>query len=133
MKKYLSGFLFFFLLTFGCLIGLFLLTLNQQDDQTQRVQATEAVEQTIFAEEDSEPIHLVLNQHSVQSRMTDERYYLTMEEGYLLIYDQEDHKVDLVTYVPVSEFPLAEQERLMTGIWFATMADLFSYLESCTS
>lgn len=134
MKKYVSGFLFFFIITLGSLIGLFFITMDQTDDQTRQVQATEAVEQQILAgETDSEPIHLVLNQHSVQAKVKQERYYLMAEEGYLIIYDQEQEKVELITRMSVSEFPLAEQERLVEGIWFTTMTDLFSYLESCTS
>ena len=33
----------------------------------------------------------------------------------------------------LAEFPAEEQERLMTGIWFPTMAEIFSYLESYSS
>ena len=41
--------------------------------------------------------------------------------------------MNLFTHMPLSDFPPVEQERLMEGIWFPTMAEIFSYLESYTS
>ena len=136
MKKYMIGFLFFICVTSGSLIGLFWLTANPVDEANQEVQAIETVEQPVFTEEekkDTEPVHLVLNQESVKAEIHEKRYCLCVEEGYLIVYDRENQIVDLVTYMPVVEFPTVEQERLMEGIWFATMNELFSYLESYSS
>jgi len=136
MKKYMIGFLFFICVTSGSLIGLFWLTANPVDEANQEVQAIETVEQPVFTEEekkDAETVHLVLNQESVKAEIYEKRYCLCVEEGYLIVYDRENQIVDLVTYMPVVEFPTVEQERLMEGIWFATMNELFSYLESYSS
>jgi len=136
MKKYMIGFLFFICVTSGSLIGLFWLTVNPVDEADQEVQAIETVEQPVFTEEekkDAETVHLVLNQESVKAEIYEKRYCLCVEEGYLIVYDRENQIVDLVTYMPVVEFPTVEQERLMEGIWFATMNELFSYLESYSS
>ena len=35
--------------------------------------------------------------------------------------------------MPLSEFPLSEQEKLMEGIWFSSMMEIFNYLESYSS
>ena len=63
----------------------------------------------------------------------EERYFLVAEEGYLIVYDERagDHR-PLHPYA-LAEFPAEEQERLMAGIWFPTMAEIFSYLESYSS
>jgi len=132
MKKYMYGFLFFMCLTSGSLIGLFLLTLNPQNGSTKEVQATETVDQPYLAEtQKEEPIHLVLNQEFVKTDV--ERYCLMAEEGYLIVYDYAKDVIDLVTHMPITDFPVKEQERLMEGIWFSTMSELFSYLESYSS
>jgi len=136
MKKCMIGFLFFICVTSGSLIGLFWLTANPVDEANQEVQAIETVEQPVFTEEekkDAETVHLVLNQESVKAEIYEKRYCLCVEEGYLIVYDRENQIVDLVTYMPVVEFPTVEQERLMEGIWFASMNELFSYLESYSS
>lgn len=132
MKKYIFGFLFFLCLTSGSLISLFCFTMNRRDIQEKEVQATESVAQPCLTEEeDQSQIHLVLNQESVKAQS--KKYCLMAEEGYLIVYDLIENRVDLVTHMPVADFPKTEQERLMEGIWFWTLGDLFSYLESYSS
>ena len=129
MKKYVSCFLFFFLLTSASLITLFLMTVEE-------VQMQESVEEPVFAKETKEEIHVVLNMEQVENQTVaedEERYFLVAEEGYLIVYDKGQETTDLFTHMPLAEFPAEEQERLMTGIWFPTMAEIFSYLESYSS
>lgn len=136
MRKYVSGFLFFFCLTAGSLIALFLMTSGEAREETKKVQATESVEQPAFAcsEPETETMaHLVLNQYRVIPETLGENYCLVAEEGYLIVYDRDLVTVSLFTHMPLIEFPAAEQERLMAGIWFPTMAEIFSYLESYSS
>ena len=78
-------------------------------------------------------VHIVLNQEEVSHTIVKENYCLVAEEGYLIVYDTDEKTVNLFTHMPLSEFPLKEQERLMEGIWFSTMAEIFSYLESYSS
>ena len=133
MKKYVSGFLFFFCLTMLCLIGLYQITRPIQEDQAYQVQVYESIEQPYLAEDQDTMVHLVLNQESISHTVIKEKYCLVAEEGYLIVYDKELEMINLFTHMPVSEFPFQEQERLMEGIWFETMAEIFSYLESYSS
>ena len=149
MKRYISCFLFFFCLTGGCLVALFYLTMRPESKEVQEVQVTETYEEPVFAEsagtsgsevsaraaeEEAETIaHLVLNQERVAHSAPKGVYCLMAEEGYLIVYDERQETVSLFTHMPLSEFPEHEQERLMEGIWFFTMAEIFSYLESYSS
>ena len=58
---------------------------------------------------------------------------MCIRDRYLIVYDDSLATVNLFTHMPLSDFPPVEQERLMEGIWFPTMAEIFSYLESYTS
>lgn len=61
------------------------------------------------------------------------KYYLVAEDGYLLVFCQDKSTVCLYTHMPLTEFPVEEQSKLMEGLWFSNMMDIFSYLESYTS
>lgn len=149
MKRVISGFLFFFCVIFICLLALFRLTDSMEYEKMQDVEATESYQEPVLADE--EPVHLVLNQDAVshqhdpanrknRSLMKQEPgklippgFYLVSEEGYLIVYDTDRESVELVTHMPVGEFPVEEQERLMAGIWFISMSEILSYLESYSS
>ena len=135
MKKYVSCFLFFLVLTAGCLVSLFVLTIDPPRQQAAEVQMTESVEQPALAEGsgEEEMAHLVLNQEAVEPEPVKDSFCLVAEEGYLIVYDDSLATVNLFTHMPLSDFPPVEQERLMEGIWFPTMSEIFSYLESYTS
>ncbi|MBE5971908.1 MAG: hypothetical protein E7246_05235 [Lachnoclostridium sp.] len=141
MKKYVSGFLFFFCMTMFCLVGLFWMTREGTQEEVQQVQASETYEPPLFAENETVQeqvleetmMHLVLNQEEVRHEIVKEKYCLVAEEGYLIVYDSDRETVNLFTHMPLAEFPVREQERLMEGIWFPTMAEIFSYLESYSS
>ena len=136
MNNYVSCFLFFFFLTSASLITLFLMTVGEEAQRAEEVQMQESVEEPVFAKETKEEIHVVLNMEQVENQTVaedEERYFLVAEEGYLIVYDKGQETTDLFTHMPLAEFPAEEQERLMTGIWFPTMAEIFSYLESYSS
>ena len=135
MKKYVSCFLFFFLLTSASLITLFLMTVGEEAQRAEEVQMQESVEEPLFAKETEEEIHVVLNMEQVENETLEdeEQYFLVAEEGYLIVYDKGQETTELFTHMPLAEFPAKEQERLMDGIWFPTMAEIFSYLESYSS
>lgn len=139
MKKYVSCFLFFLCLTTGCLVALFLLTVGEAQE-AREVQVTESVEQPAFAAKETktpeateEMAHVVLNQEEVVPTLSEDNYCLVAEAGYLIVYDSDRETVNMFTHMPLSDFPVSEQEKLMEGIWFPTMAEIFSYLESYTS
>lgn len=136
MKKYVSGFLFFFCLTAGSLVGLFWVTKQAEQEEAERVQVVETVDYPAFAStgDEADPkVHIVLNQEQVTAKLERECYCLVAEEGYLIVYDKKDMAVNLLTHMPLTEFPASEQEKLLEGIWFPTMAEIFSYLESYSS
>ena len=134
MKKYVSCFLFFFALTSASLITLFFMTAGEAQ-RVEEVQMQESVEEPLFAKETEEEIHVVLNMEQVENETVEdeEQYFLVAEEGYLIVYDKGQETTELFTHMPLAEFPAKEQERLMAGIWFPTMAEIFSYLESYSS
>ena len=135
MKKYVSCFLFFFALTSASLITLFFMTAGEKAQRVEEVQMQESVEEPLFARETEEEIHVVLNMEQVENETVEdeEQYFLVAEEGYLIVYDKGQETTELFTHMPLAEFPAKEQERLMAGIWFPTMAEIFSYLESYRS
>lgn len=135
MKKYVSCFLFFFALTSASLITLFFMTAGEKAQRVEEVQMQESVEEPLFARETEEEIHVVLNMEQVENETVEdeEQYFLVAEEGYLIVYDKGQETTELFTHMPLAEFPAKEQERLMAGIWFPTMAEIFSYLEFYSS
>ena len=135
MKKYVSCFLFFFALTSASLITLFFMTAGEKAQRVEEVQMQESVEEPLFARETEEEIHVVLNMEQVENETVEdeEQYFLVAEEGYLIVYDKGQETTELFTHMPLAEFPAKEQERLMAGIWFPTMDEIFSYLESYSS
>ena len=79
MKKYVSCFLFFFLLTSASLITLFLMTVGEEAQRAEEVQMQESVEEPVFAKETKEEIHVVLNMEQVENQTVaedEERYSL---------------------------------------------------------
>lgn len=61
------------------------------------------------------------------------KYCLTAKDGYLLVFGQDRETVYMDPHMPLKDFPPEEQSKLLQGIWFSNMMDIFSYLESYTS
>ena len=61
------------------------------------------------------------------------QYFLVSEAGFLLVFCSDKSTVCLYTHIPVTDFPESERVRLMEGIWFSDMMDVYHYLESYTS
>ena len=97
MKKYVSCFLFFLVLTAGCLVSLFVLTIDPPRQRAAEVQMTESVEQPALAEGsgEEEMAHLVLNQEAVEPEPVKDSFCLVAEEGYLIVYDDSLATVNL--------------------------------------
>lgn len=77
--------------------------------------------------------NVVINQRQVETREESKNYCLVAEDGFLLVFARDRDNVCLDTHMPLSEFPTSEQEKLMEGIWFSSMMEVFSYLESFSS
>lgn len=69
----------------------------------------------------------------IETTETPEEYYLVSEAGFLLVFCSDRSTICLYTHIPITDFPESEQARLMEGIWFPSMMDVYHYLESYTS
>ena len=77
------------------------------------------------------PVPNTVNQESITP--VSSRYFLVSESGFLLVFCSDKSTVCLYTHIPVTDFPESERARLMEGIWFSDMMDVYHYLESYTS
>lgn len=68
-----------------------------------------------------------------QVKAQEEGYCLVSENGFLFVFAKDRSSVCLDTHMPLAEFPLTEQERLLDGLWFSSMLEVLNYLESYTS
>ena len=71
--------------------------------------------------------------HVKEETRPKEEYYLVSESGFLLVFCSDRSTVCLYSHIPVTDFPEQERARLMEGIWFPSMMDIYHYLESYTS
>ncbi|MDE6930758.1 MAG: hypothetical protein K2P02_08375 [Lachnospiraceae bacterium] len=78
---------------------------------------------------------IVINQKKIEHTSAAETppYCLVSEDGFLLVFRKDQDDVCLYTHIPITDFPKEEQDRLREGIWFSTMLEIYSYLESYTS
>lgn len=129
MKKYTFCFLLFLVTCIGATAAGYLITRTQ-------VRKEEAIPNVTIETETVAEDSVVLNQQEVEPAVSKEpaaKYYLVAEDGFLLVFCQDKSTVCLYTHVPLIDFPVDEQSKLMEGIWFTNMLDIFNYLESYTS
>lgn len=128
MKKYMFCFLLFALTSLLCLGIGFVITRDS-------VQPEEAIPGATLETETVTEDQIVINQEKVSPapEKEKEKYYLVSEDGYLLVLYQDQTTICLYTHMPVTDFPEEERGRLMDGIWFSSMIEVFNYLESYTS
>lgn len=128
MKKYMFCFLLFAATSLLCLGIGFVITKDS-------VQPEEAIPGATLETETVTEDQIVINQEKVSPapEKEKERFYLVSEDGYLLVLYQDKTTICLYTHMPVTDFPEEERGRLMDGIWFSSMIEVFNYLESYTS
>ena len=128
MKKYMFCFLLFAATSLLCLGIGFVITKDS-------VQPEEAIPGATLETETVTEDQIVINQEKVSpaTEKEKEKYYLVSEDGYLLVLYQDQTTICLYTHMPVTDFPEEERGRLMDGIWFSSMIEVFNYLESYTS
>lgn len=128
MKKYMFCFLLFAVTSLLCLGIGFVITKDS-------VQPEEAVPGATLETETVIEDQIVINQEKVSPapEKEKEKYYLVSEDGFLLVLYQDKTTICLYTHMPVTDFPEEERGRLMDGIWFSSMIEVFNYLESYTS
>ena len=128
MKKYMFCFLLFAATSLLCLGIGFVITKDS-------VQPEEAIPGATLETETVTEDQIVINQEKVSPapEKEKEKFYLVSEDGYLLVLYQDKTTICLYTHMPVTDFPEEERGRLMAGIWFSSMIEVFNYLESYTS
>ena len=128
MKKYMFCFLLFAATSLLCLGLGFVITKDS-------VQPEEAIPGATLETETVTEDQIVINQEKVSPapEKEKEKFYLVSEDGYLLVLYQDKTTICLYTHMPVTDFPEEERGRLMDGIWFSSMIEVFNYLESYTS
>ena len=128
MKKYMFCFLLFAATSLLCLGIGFVITNDS-------VQPEEAIPGATLETETVTEDQIVINQEKVSPapEKEKEKFYLVSEDGYLLVLYQDKTTICLYTHMPVTDFPEEERGRLMDGIWFSSMIEVFNYLESYTS
>ena len=139
MKQYLYFLLLFLGASAVCLaVGYGATRLQSREEAVPNtVLATETVREPYLAEED-EPAPESGEESEEEAAEEagsdlENRYYLVVEDGFLLVFPRDGDRVCMYTHVPITDFPESEQERLRAGIWFSSMLDIFNYLESYTS
>lgn len=131
MKKYRICFYLFVLTSILC-FGIGLAATRAMENRKDSFLQEHREERT--EEEHQEADAQAANRQQVAHKTgIEEAYYLVEENGFLLVFSKDRQSVCLYTHIPLTELPQEEQNRLREGIWFSSMAELFQYLESCTS
>lgn len=128
MKKYMFCFLLFLASSVLCTAVGYILV-RQQSLENQMMKESQL--ETSASEENQAVVNRDKVKPEVETQI--EEYYLVSEAGMLLVFLKDQSTICLYTHIPVTDFPEKERERLMEGIWFPSMMEVFHYLESYTS
>ena len=131
MKKYrICLFLLVFtsIVCFAAGYGLTKYRESREETEESRTLPAQTVQEDFLAESETEQ-----TQAREANQEPENNYYLVCEDGFLLVFCGDRATVCLYTHVPITDFPEEEQGKLRSGIWFSSMMDIFSYLESYTS
>ena len=131
MKKYLYCVLLFAAASLVCLAAGYALTRYS-------IRQEEGAPNSLIEMETVDPMEnlAAAGQEEIQPILETEpngEFYLVSEAGFLLVFSSDKSTICLYTHIPVTDFPEEERARLMEGIWFPTMMDVYHYLESYTS
>ena len=137
MKRYISCFLLFSGAAALCFLLAFWVMGNSSRSalKTPGSQADAAQESTAEGADGgvTEPqAFAAAGQRGVSHVPADGRYFLIAEQGVLMVYEAGASEGTSM-HMPLSEIAPEEQEKLRDGLWFSTMMEVYSYLESCTS
>ena len=127
MRNYGICLLLFFVLAAACFSVGYAVTRTESVRES-AVPATEYETETV----DERPVAKV-NADAQADTKKEEHYCLVAESGYLMVYSRKRNALYLDTHIPLTDFPDTEKERLLDGIWFPSMTEVFQYLESYTS
>ena len=131
MKKLLYCFALFAVTSIVCLIVAYGIT-RYSVRQEQAVPNTVIETETVNDVDDRAAMNQEQVKPILESVSPAEEYYLVSESGFLLVFCSDRSTICLYTHIPVTDFPEKEREKLMEGIWFPSMMDVYHYLESYT-
>lgn len=98
-----------------------------------RAQETEETTTVSLAEESGQEVLNIGEVKNQTETVSEKPYCLVVEDGFLLVFCKEQADTCLYTHIPIMDFPPKEQEKLREGIWFDSIMEVYSYLESYTS
>ena len=134
MKKYRFCFLLFLASSLICIgAGYAAAKYAEKQKETENLKELENLPPETASEEFMADDNPSEKEAQPANKETSNKYYLVCEDGFLLVFCKDKTTVCLYTHVPITDFPEEEQGRLRSGIWFSSMMDIFSYLESYTS
>lgn len=131
MKKYMICLLLFVSVSAACLTAGYVITRNYEKEEAEGIPATELESETVVEDRIAANQNQVMHEPAVE-KVTEE-YYLVSENGFLLVFLKDKTTIYLYTHIPVMDFPEKERAKLMEGVGFGSMMEVFNYLESYTS
>lgn len=131
MKKYMICLFLFIGVSAACLTVGYAARRQYGKQQSRAQTETEAVTaiETLKATEGQ----MVVNQKEIIHETVAEEFYLVAEDGFLLVFLKDKKTIYFYTHLPLMDFPTRERDKLREGIWFPSMDEVISYLESYTS
>ncbi len=131
MKKYLYCVLLFAVTSVICLAAGYALTRYQ-------IRQEQGMDDMMIETETVNPLdnRAAVGQESITPVVetpSEKEFYLVSEARFLLVISRDQSTICLYPHIPVTDFPEEERARLMEGILFPTMMDVYHYLESYTS
>lgn len=132
MKKYIICLFIFLAVSAVCLASGYIIVKETRKAPLEGVPATQLETETVIEN------RIAANQEQISHETpavatAEEEYYLVSENGFLLVFYKDKKTICLYTHIPLMDFPEAERIRLLDGIRFVSMMEIFNYLESYTS
>ncbi len=131
MKRYVYCFLILIVASLACIVVAYSLT-RYYVRQEEALPGTEVETETVDPLEN----RAAVGHQQIKARLetqVPQEFYLVSESGFLLVFSKDQSTICLYTHIPVTDFPASERHKLMEGIWFPSMMEVYHYLESYTS
>lgn len=137
--KYIKSISLFFVYPLCCFVlGVFTGNITQLNDEPELIQMEESNVSYEVVEEVPESVmnNHALAQISVTTLETGEMqegYYITIREGYVMVYASDKTTLFLATNIRTEELPADLKEELEAGMYVEDEGELYGFLENYTS
>ncbi len=137
--KYIKSISLFFVYPLCCFVlGVFTGNVAQINDEPELIQMEESNVSQEVVEEIPESVmnNHALSQISVTTLETEESlegYYITIHEGYVMVYASDKTTLFLATNIRSEELPADLKEELEVGRYVGDEGELYGFLENYTS